>query len=91
MIFSYALKSEISEGEKERKRKKSLSLGSEKFTRISRFARFRRIGMADRWPLRACNEYECDSFLVNVGHRDGEPRFARAIFRNEKESHGSRA
>lgn len=25
-----------------------------------------------------------------VGHR-GEPRFARAIFRNEKESHGSRA
>lgn len=25
-----------------------------------------------------------------VGHR-GEPQFARAIFRNEKESHGSRA
>lgn len=40
---------------------------------------------------RACNEYERGSFLANVGHRDGEPRFARAIFRNEKESHGSRA
>lgn len=49
MIFSYALKSEISEGEKERKRKKSLSLGSEKFTRISRFARFRR--SFSGWPI----------------------------------------